>query len=157
MKTWQKRPREQAAFAILYIFVKKIKNTDNFVLLLFSLLQNSITFDTIFMKFKLKINNETTIDDIRAELENLKLANVNEIPLNHLLKITEFLGAKRIPATGSSIRFQHSILKDCPPYKGFFQVHKIHKGGNMDLIRKNDFKAYMYPVLVLIIDLLKKE
>lgn len=109
------------------------------------------------MKFKIKINENTTIEDIRTELENLKLANTNEIPLNHLLKITEFLGAKRIIATGSSVRFQHEILKSYPPYKGFFQVHKIHKGGDIDLIRKNDFKTYMYPVLSLIIELLEKK
>jgi len=109
------------------------------------------------MKFKIKISESTTFDDIRTELENLKSANINEIPLNHLLKITEFLGAKRITATGSSVRFQHEILKNYPPYKGFFQVHKIHKGGDLDLIRKNDFKTYVYPVLMLIIELLEKK
>jgi hypothetical protein len=109
------------------------------------------------MKFKIKINEDTVLEDIRIELENLKSLNINEIPLNHLLKITEFLGAKRITATGSSVRFQHEIIKNYPPYKGFFQVHKIHKGGDVDLIRKNDFKTYLYPVLMLIIDLLEKK
>lgn len=109
------------------------------------------------MKFKIKINESTTLEDIRNELDDLKSANVTEIPLNHLLKIIEFLGAVQVPSTGSSVRFEHPALRKHPYYHGYFQVHKVHKGGDIDLIRKNDFKAYLYPALITIIDLTVKK
>jgi hypothetical protein len=142
----------QIAFRAL-INVKKCKNIevkaqyDKF----------SITFDTKYMKFKLKINETTTLDDIRNELETLKSANVNEIPLNHLLKIIEFLGAIQVPSTGSIVRFEHHILKKHPYYRGYFSIHKTHKGGDMDLIKRIDFKAYLYPALLAIIELTAKK
>jgi hypothetical protein len=105
------------------------------------------------MKFKIKITENTSLGDIKEELEKLKKINVNEIPLNHIRKIIVFLGAEEIQATGSSIRFYHEILKDQPFYRGYFQIHKVHKGGNKDMIRKVDFVKYLYPVLVLIIEL----
>jgi hypothetical protein len=108
------------------------------------------------MKFKIKINEETSFNDIRFELENLRTADVTEIPLNHLRKITEFLGAVEVPAAGSSVRFRHQALNDHPYYHGYFQIHKIHKGGDQDLIRKNDFKMILFPALITIIDLIEK-
>lgn len=95
------------------------------------------------MKFKIKINEETSFSDIRLELENLRAAPITEIPLNHLQKIIEFLGAIEVPASGSSVRFRHRILDPHPFYHGYFQIHKIHKGGNQDLIRKNDFNKIL--------------
>ncbi len=109
------------------------------------------------MKFKFKINEATSLDDVREELEMLKLANVKEIPINYLRKIIEFLGANQITATGSSVRFTHPLLKSHPYYHGCFQIHKIHKGGNKDEIRMNDFKKILYPVLIIIIELKEKQ
>jgi len=109
------------------------------------------------MKFKIKINENTTLDDIRKELETLKSAIVTEIPLNHLLKITNFLGAVQVTATGSSIRFTHPLIMQHPYYHGYFQVHKIHKGGDKDEIRINDFKKYLFPALMTIIELKEKK
>jgi hypothetical protein len=105
------------------------------------------------MKFKIKINKETSFNDIRNELENLKKANIKAIPLNHIRKITKFLEIEELSGKGSSIRFYHKLLIDHSYYRGYFQVHKIHKGGNIDEIRKSDFVKYLYPVLVVIIDL----
>jgi len=109
------------------------------------------------MKFKIKINGNTSLDDIRLELEALKSANVTEIPLNHLFKITEFLGAVQVTSTGSIIRFEHPLLRKHPNYHGYFTVHKIHKGGDNDLIKKIDYKTYLYPALLAIIDLKSKK
>jgi hypothetical protein len=109
------------------------------------------------MKFKIKINEKTTLDDIRIELEALKSANVNEIPINHLLKIIGFLGAFQVPSTGSSVRFEHPLLKHHPYYHGYFSVHKIHKGGDNDQVKKIDYKAYLYPALITIIELKDKK
>jgi len=109
------------------------------------------------MKFKIKINENTTLDDIRNELETLKSANVTEIPLNHLLKIVNFLGAVQVTASGSSIRFTHPLLIQHPFYHGYFQVHKIHKGGDKDEIRIIDCKKYLFPALITIIELKEKK
>ncbi len=108
------------------------------------------------MKYKIKINEDTSYNDIRHELEKLKALPVTEIPLNHLQKIIEFLGAVEVPASGSSVRFRHRILDDHPYYHGYFQVHKIHKGGDQNQIRKNDYSRILYPTLITIIDLLEK-
>jgi hypothetical protein len=108
------------------------------------------------MKFKIKIDETTSLDDIRKELETLKSANVTELPLNHILKITEFLGAVQVPSTGSSIRFEHPLLRKHPYFHGYFAVHKIHKGGDSDLIRRNDFKTYLYPALITLIEIKEK-
>ena len=105
------------------------------------------------MKFKLRINENTSFNDIEKELEKIKNSNVNEIPLNHIRKITTFLEVEEIQGKGSSIRFFHELLLENPFYKGYFQVHKIHKGGNKDEIRKSDFVKYLYPVLMILIKL----
>jgi len=108
------------------------------------------------MKFKFKPDETTTLDDIRKELDNIKSANVNEIPLNHLKKIIDFLGATEIPGKGSSIRFHHKLLDRHPLYRGYFQVHKIHKGGDQDFVKRFDFKSFLYNALVAIIDIKEK-
>lgn len=109
------------------------------------------------MKFKFKINDSTTLDAVREELDALKTANVVELPLNHLRRIIEFLGATQVTATGSSVRFQHNVLKDHRYYRGFFQIHKIHGGGNEEKIRMGDYKKILYPALIAIIDLKEKK
>jgi len=108
------------------------------------------------MKFKFKPNEDTTLEEIRQELENIKLANIPEIPLNHLRRIIEFLGARQVQATGSSVRFFHPALAEHPYYHGYFQIHKIHKGGDQDLIRRSDYKAILLPALLTIIDCTNK-
>ncbi len=106
------------------------------------------------MRFKIKINNETSFEDIRNYLEDLKKANTTSIPLNPIRKIINFLEIKEIPGKGSSIRFQSDyLLNHHPFYEGYFQVHKLHKGGNKEEIRKSDFARYLYPALILIVKL----
>ncbi len=109
------------------------------------------------MKFKFKPKQNTTYSDVRIDLENLKKATINEIPLNHLRKICRFIGVEEIKATGSSVRFTHRTLEQHPYYRGFFQIHKIHKGGDQELVRKNDYKKYFYPAVLVILDTLENE
>jgi hypothetical protein len=109
------------------------------------------------MKFKIRLDATTTLDDIRKELDDLKSANVNEIPLNHLRKIINFLGATEIPGKGSSVRFYHKILERHPQfYGGHFQIHKIHKGGDQDFITRIDYRSILYRALVTIIEIKEK-
>ncbi len=105
------------------------------------------------MKFKFKITAETTLQDVLIELENLENAKVKEIPLNHIRKIMVFLGIEEISGRGSSVRFQSGYLASHPYYhEGIFQVHKIHKGGKLDKIKKSDYVKYLLPALKFIIE-----
>jgi len=108
------------------------------------------------MKFKIKINETTSLQDIRYELDSLKSANVTEIPLNHLKKIISFLGATEATSTGSSVRFRHKLLDRHPYYNGYFQIHKIHKGGDQDFIKMNDYRSFLYKALIAIIEIKEK-
>ena len=105
------------------------------------------------MGFKIKINNETSFEDIRNYLEDLKKANTTSIQLNQIRKIIKFLDIEEIPGKSSSIRFYCDCLLTHPYHKGYFQVHKLHKGGSKEEIRKSDFARYLYPVLVIIVKL----
>jgi hypothetical protein len=106
------------------------------------------------MKFKFKISESTTDDDIKQELDRLYKLNIKEIPLNYVLKLIDFLGVKKVPASGAALRFHHSALEDHKYfYEGFFSVHKIHKGGNEQLITIHDYRKYLYPPLIAIIEI----
>jgi len=109
------------------------------------------------MKFKIKINETTDFEYIKKELNKVKNSNVKEIPLNYIRRITMFLGIEEIQGTGSSIRFYHKSLESDRYFNGYFQIHKIHKGGNKEEIRKSDFVRYLYPVLLKIIENIENE
>ena len=96
------------------------------------------------------------MQDIRVELDSLKSANIKEIPLNHLKKIISFLGATESTSTGSSVRYHHKLLERNPYYHGYFQIHKIHKGGDQDLIKMNDYRSFLYKALIAIIEIKEK-
>ncbi len=105
------------------------------------------------MKFKCKISKHAGLTEIKNELDRLKEIKLSVIQLNCIRKFTSLLGCKEIPGKGSSIRFRHEFLVDEPYYTdGIFQVHKIHKGGNKEEIRKSDFVKYIYPHLIKIIE-----
>jgi len=104
------------------------------------------------MKFKFKVDEGTTLEGVRDILDSLKKADIKEIPLNYLIRIIEYLGGKRIVATGSVVRFMHPLLNNYPQYHGYFTVHKIHKGGDQEEIRMVDFKKYLLPALLIIIE-----
>ena len=107
------------------------------------------------MKFKFKITDDTTIEDAEKELENLYSAPVVDLPFNHVVKIAEFLGAKlQDSPRGSMERFYHRIA---PTPGKYFGVHVVHKGGNEVLIKRTNFKQYLYPVLIEIIRIKKKQ
>lgn len=108
------------------------------------------------MKFKFKSDENTTLDDIKKLLDEIKSTNVKEIPLNYLRNIIIFLGGEEVPASrGSSVRFYHEILENHPYFHGFFQIHIIHKGGDQQLVKMHDYKKYLYNALKIIIELKK--
>lgn len=111
------------------------------------------------MGLKFKSNKSTTFEDARAYLDELKSANVIEFYFNDISKVLNFLGVEELPSKGgSAIRFRHEILKRHPHYyDGIFTIHVVHKGGDQRVVKKNDFKTYMLPALIQIIELLDKK
>ena len=111
------------------------------------------------MNLKFKNDKNTTFDDVRKYVDELKRANVVEFLYNDINKVLKFLEVEELPSKGgSAIRFRHEILKGHPHFlEGIFTIHVKHKGGDQKVISKNDFKAYMLPALMQIIDLLDKK
>ena len=95
------------------------------------------------VKFKFKITNETSIEDIEREFDDLCNTNANEIPLNHIVKLAKFLDVEYygVDKGGSAVRFRHDIISN---FGGYFTVHIKHKGGDEQLIKKTDYKAFLY-------------
>ncbi|GEM_PF-5219687 len=108
-------------------------------------------------KFKFKITDSTTLDDIENELERLKQLQINEIPFPYIKKILDFLDVEFLPNKGgSAIRFKHKYLVSNPNYlHGIFTVHKLHGRKNI-VISKYDFKKYLLPPIKLIIYKIKE-
>ena len=106
-----------------------------------------------YIKFKIKLNETTSLQDLRDELDSLKSANIKEIPLNHLKKIISFLGATEATSTGSSVRYHHKLLDRNPYYHGYFQIHKIHKVGDQDLLKLNDYWSFLYKAFIAVIEI----
>lgn len=106
------------------------------------------------MKFKLKIKEDTTLEEIEDELDVLYDAPVPDLPFKYIEKMAVFLGAERMKSpSGSMERFKHPLA---PTPGNYFGVHVIHKGGDEMLIRRVDYKKYLYPILTEIIKLKKK-
>ena len=104
-------------------------------------------------KFKFKGN---TTADVEKELEGLCESNINEIPLNHIVRVVKVIGVELSDdkASGSQVRFQHP---DAGTFGHYFGVHKVHKGGDKDVILKRNFIHYMMPVLRRIISIRKQK
>lgn len=109
------------------------------------------------MKNKFKITENTTLNDIKDQLDYIKTLSVKELELNSLRKIINYLGAEEVLGVGSKICFRHEILLKHPFYHGNFTVHKIHKGGSVELITMIDYKSYLYKALLEIIKLKENE
>lgn len=117
---------------------------------------NGIIFATkmrLLMKFKFRIKEDTTLEDAENELKNLYNAPVVDIPFNHVAKIAEFIGAElQKSPSGSMERFKHPLAST---HGNYFGVHVVHKGGDEVLIKRINFKQYLYPILMEIIRLKK--
>lgn len=102
------------------------------------------------VKIKFKVNNDTSLDDIEKEVEYLCSVNVNEIPLNHIIKIAVALGCEYCGGNGGSqVRFKH---KEVDTFNNYFGVHTIHKGKDEKLIMRVNYRKYVYPWFRAIID-----
>ena len=104
-------------------------------------------------KFKFK---GTTTEEVEEELERLCTMNVNEIPLNHIVKVVSVIDVEHVTGQngGSMVRFRHP---DVDTFEHYFGVHKIHKGKAEELVLKRNFKQYMMPHLLKIIAIRKTQ
>lgn len=111
------------------------------------------------MGFKFKVNDATTLDKAREFLEELKCSNVKELAINDVRRLFRFLNVEDLPLKGgSALRFRHETLVGHPYFlDGIFSIHMKHKGGDQQIVSKIDFKAYLYPALHQIIELLEKK
>lgn len=113
-------------------------------------------------KFKFRITEDTCLEDVERALKELATLPSNEILLNDLSKIFDFLGVEqpsgRKGGTGSIIRFRHALLENDPRYhEGKFSVHVIHGGKDQKKIRKVNYIRYTMPTLKEIIRRKKEE
>lgn len=96
------------------------------------------------MKYKLKLNENTTLDDIEHELEKLYSENVVEHPFDYIVKIAEFLGCELMKSpTGSQERFRHPLAGT---FGNYFGVHLVH-GKKVKTVNRANYKKYLYPTL----------
>lgn len=106
------------------------------------------------MDFKFKPQGKS-LDEIEKEIDRLKAVNVPEIPFMYVKNILEALGAEWIQPRprGSQERFYHPLLLGTK-CNGYMSIHLLHS--KEPKIRRNDYRAYLYKDLKLLITLLRK-
>jgi hypothetical protein len=53
------------------------------------------------------------------------------------------------------VRYEHPALDELK-YNGIFTVHVVH-GRNREMVRRTNFRNFTYPVLIAIVDYMRKE
>lgn len=99
----------------------------------------------------------TKYENLRKELESFRNAKQKEMKLRPIENwMTENLGVSRLKSTGGSkIAFMQPILQQLGR-DGIFCIHLIH-GKRREMIRKFDFREFLYRPLIQIIELLEME
>jgi hypothetical protein len=107
-------------------------------------------------KNKYKLKNNADKKELLNALEELRNFSQNEIPFKHITQIAALAGIeyllKENRARGSLERFRHPLLNYYRGYNGYVGVHVIHKGGDQVLVRKLDYRHYIYPIFKMIIE-----
>jgi hypothetical protein len=115
------------------------------------------------VKFKIKLKNNASPDNIKNVLDALEKLQSNEIPFNFIIKLAKALGAEyqnkgQSRGKGSMERFYHKDLANYHHYtNGYFSVHVVHKGKSQVLVHKKNFQKYILPHLRLLLELKKEE
>ena len=110
-------------------------------------------------KFKIKIDVDSTIEEINQCVNRVLSLKTKSYELSIIKKLLFAINVEELKSKGgSAIRFYHKALEEHPYYThGIFSVHKIHKGGSKDEIRKSDFEKYLLPPIRIIIEHIVKE
>jgi len=110
-------------------------------------------------KFKVKIDVNSTIEDINQCVKRVLLLKTKYYELSIIKKLLFAINVKELKSRGgSAIRFYHKALEEHPYYThGIFSIHKIHKGGSKGEIRRSDFEKYLLPPIHIIIEHIVKE
>jgi len=110
-------------------------------------------------KLKLRINKDSSIDEIEEAIEDVLNCGQREIELNQVIKIVNALGGEILKGKkggkGSQARFRHPDLALYYTYyqDGQFGVHVIHAGKANKKVRIRDFKGCCLPALRKIIEI----
>lgn len=106
---------------------------------------------------KVKVNKLNSLEEIKDYVENLKKYSGSEIPLSDITTLLEKLGAKfECYNKGSMAQYSHPGLEGFRGfYHGVFPFHYIH-GKDPKQVRKQDFRKFVYPVLIQLIKINKK-
>lgn len=113
-------------------------------------------------KLKIKVNAESSLEDIEKAFENVLNSGQKEIEFKLIKKIAEALGAEYVTRKksggGSRERFRHEgLLGDLYYHDGMFGVDRIHGGkGNIKVLMK-DLKRFFKPAIEKIIALKRAE
>lgn len=108
-------------------------------------------------KLKVKIHDNTTIEEIEALIDEMKKSNAVDFDFADLIKIAEGLGATYLGSgaargKGSQERFNAEELKGLADFPiGNFGVHVFPSGKHQFKVYKRNFVDYFYPALKLII------
>lgn len=107
-------------------------------------------------KNKYKLKNDAGKNELLKALEDLRNFSQNEIPFKHITQIAALAGIEYLVkdkrGRGSQERFAHHLLNNYQGYNGHVGIHVIHKGGDQILVRKSDYKKYIYHIFKLIIE-----
>lgn len=109
------------------------------------------------MNIRFKTNTNPSLDEVESFLKELTEIDQKEFPFNVIRDVAEYLGCEYLKGKGrgSKESFRHELLeKYCPQYtNGMFGIHLLHKGKGMQLVRKRDYKYFIYRTLMQIIEL----
>ena len=105
---------------------------------------------------RLKLNEDTTFDDISEYLTEFAKQNTPELQFNFINRVLLYLGCEEVTSTGSAVKFFHKALITDPMRKGYFQVHRKHKGGDQLIIKRTDYRKFLLPPVLRIIEYKKQ-
>ncbi|MCX6827705.1 MAG: hypothetical protein NT002_00235 [candidate division Zixibacteria bacterium] len=99
----------------------------------------------------------TSYAELLGRLQSFKKDGGNELPLAPIEKwMCEELGVKRLKNTGGSmVRFEHPAIAELKG-DGIFGIH-VARGGRREMIYRKNFKTYLCPCLLYIIETMRKE
>ena len=106
-------------------------------------------------------NSTENLKNIREKLESFLNYPQKEISLKEVEKIilTKLGCVREKSKGGSAVKYSHTVLENHPRFTaGIFSIHMIHgKSKNKPMVRKRDFKQYMWPALEIILNDLEGE
>ena len=103
---------------------------------------------------------EEVLDEVKRAVKEFLKYPRPEIPLKEVEKSVLFkIGCRKEKSRGgSAFKYSHRILEDDTRYTaGIFSIHRKSGSKDKPLIRRNDFKAYLLPHIVRILEVFERK